>query len=177
MAPERASAAQTTRDHPSTISGPERCTGGWRREDLCARVPRPDARRTAFVMASDSHAGRASAGRIATHTEICLCGAVQAGGGSDRPFGLISSQTHSILLCNRCYRMSEGAMPTGCGPRPSCPITSAPLCGGGAWWCLPCMGACATVMCQPRSASLRIYIHLYTCIHDGLGTVFGAHGQ
>jgi hypothetical protein len=68
-------------------------------------------------------------------------------------------------------------MLTGCSSRIEYPIIIAPLCSGGSWWGLPRMGACAPVMGQPRSAARRISIHIYTGIHDGLGTVFGAHGQ
>ena len=62
-----------------------------------------------------------SACLAATHTEICLCGAVSEWHGSDRPFNVTSPQTRSVLAGKRCSRMSEGAMLTGCGPCPSCP--------------------------------------------------------
>jgi len=73
--------------------------------------------------------------------------------------------------------MSERAMPTRSGHSLSCSIHISPLCCGGSWWRLPRMGACATVMCQPKSASLCISIHIYTGIRDGLCRVSGAHGQ
>ena len=50
-----------------------------------------------------------------THTQIWLCGAVQAEGGSDRPFCLIQAQTHSILLFTGSSRMSRAPLSTG-GP-------------------------------------------------------------
>src|SRR4029453_8959302 len=58
--------------------------------------------------------------------------------------------------------MSAGAMSTGCGLSTLYPKTISPLGCGGSWWRLPRMGTCATVMCQPRSATRRIY---YIYIH------------
>ena len=43
-----------------------------------------------------------SACLAATHTQIPLCGAVQAGGGSDRDFRLTGPYTHSIFALIRC---------------------------------------------------------------------------
>jgi hypothetical protein len=75
-----------------------------------------------------------------TSTRFALCGAVAEWRGSDRPCDVTSPQTRSVLAGRRCSRMSEGAMPIGSGPCPSCPITIAPLGCGGAWWRLPRMG-------------------------------------
>jgi len=67
-------------------------------------------------------------------------------------------------------------MPTGCGLRPSCPLTISPLgCGGEMVASTPYGGlrngdVSATIDCTPH------ILPIYTCIHDGLGTVFGAHG-
>ena len=106
---------------------------------------------------------RATPGATArTHTQNTLCGAVQVGSWSERHFCLTRPHTHSILVGNRCYRMSEGAMPTRCGPRPSCSITISPLCGGGAWGRLPRMGlrtGDVSARVRLHAASLYIYIH------------------
>src|SRR4029450_10938415 len=76
----------------------------------------------------------------ATHTQRTLCGAVSEWRGSDRPFDVTAPQTRSVLAGKRGYRMSTGSMPTGGGPCPSCPISIAPRCGGGAWGRPPRMG-------------------------------------
>src|SRR5262245_43587937 len=47
-----------------------------------------------------------------THTQNCLCGAVLVGGGSDSDFCLTGPRTHSILVYNSCYSMSEGTTRT-----------------------------------------------------------------
>ena len=75
-----------------------------------------------------------------THTQSSLYGSVSEWHGSDRPFGVTAPQTRSVLAGKRCSRMSDGAMPTECGPCRSCPIPVAPRCGGGAWGCPPRMG-------------------------------------
>jgi hypothetical protein len=74
--------------------------------------------------------------------------------------------------------MSVGAMPTGGGPCPSCPLSIAPLGGGGAMVASAPYGACLTVMGQQQSLhAAYITTYIETGIHDGLGTVFGTHGQ
>src|SRR5215510_1135304 len=51
---------------------------------------------------------------LKTHTQIGLCGAVQAGGGPDRDFCVTWLRTHSILLSLRTYPMSgQTAAPGG----------------------------------------------------------------
>ena len=114
---------------------------------------------------------------MATHTQKAFCALVQAGGESERPCGVTSPQTHSVLACRRCSRMSEGTMPPRDGPRPSCPITIAPRCGGGSWGCLPRMGLAHRGWVSHGRLHSAYITYIETGIHDGLGTVFGAHGQ
>jgi len=134
-------------------------TGGS--ASAASRCPRPTTART--QAARHPTRGRSGHGLpdtrcgAPTHTQSGLCGAVLAGCRFARLFGVITPRTRSIRVCNRCYRMSEGVMPTGCSPRLSCPLTIAPLCSGGTRGRLPRMGACAPMRCLPRSAARCIY--------------------
>src|SRR5262245_21812171 len=94
---------------------------------------------------------RRDAGYAATHTQTYLCGAVQAGGASDSNFCVTRSRTHSILVYNSCYGMSEGTTRTE-GP--------------------PCKGSKPRLSVRPRSGpcwapwpphAIRRAIGSYSC--------------
>jgi hypothetical protein len=96
----------------TTRNRPTRCaytvTAGPGRADSCAS-PVPGSRGGCHVAIS-----RVSTGNLAaTHTQIFLCGAVQAGGGCARGFSLTRSLTHSILTLLSSSYMSWQTAATG----------------------------------------------------------------